>query len=89
MSLGVIVVSPGWVAGEHIRAFQRNPHTHVAAIVALRESERLRAGQYRERFGLDCRVAEDYGDVLAMEEAQIVTVCSINCFHYQHTLAAL
>ena len=89
MSRGVIVVSPGWVAGEHIRAFQRNPHTHLAAIVVSRESERRRAEQYQKTFGFECRVTENYADALAMEEAGIVTVCSINCFHYRHALAAL
>ena len=89
MSLGVIVVSPGWVAGEHIRAFHHNPHTHLAAMVVSRESERRRAEQYQKRFGFECRVTEDYDDALAMEETGIVTVCSINCFHYRHTLAAL
>jgi len=89
MSLGVIVVSPGWVASEHIRAFQRNPHTHVAAIVVSRDSEKRRAGEYQQRFGFECRVTEDYADALAMKEADIVTVCSINCFHYRQSLAAL
>ncbi|OGF98517.1 MAG: hypothetical protein A3F83_03080 [Candidatus Glassbacteria bacterium RIFCSPLOWO2_12_FULL_58_11] len=89
MSLGVLIVAPGWVAGEHIRAFSANPRTHVAAIAAFTEGERLRAAEYCRKYGFECRVTEDYTDALKMAEVQIVSVCSINCFHYPHALAAL
>ncbi|HUU29506.1 MAG TPA: Gfo/Idh/MocA family oxidoreductase [archaeon] len=88
-SLGTLVVAPGWVAGEHIRAFNGNPHTHVAAIAAFRDSERKRAEEYQKAFGFECRVTDNYLDALKMEEVEIVTICSINSLHYEHTLAAL
>ena len=31
-TLGVGIQGAGWVAGEHIRSFQKNPHTEVVAI---------------------------------------------------------
>jgi len=89
MSIGTLVVAPGWVAGEHIRAFTENPHTHVAAIVAFRDSQTERAQAYCKKFGFKCRITDNYADALKMEEVEIVTVCSINSLHYEHALAAL
>ncbi len=89
MSIGVVVITPGWVAGEHIRGFVENRHTHIAALVAFSEAQKLRAAEYCKKYGFECRVTDNLGDALAMDEVKIATVCSINCFHYEHTLAAL
>ena len=89
MSIGTLVVAPGWVAGEHIRAFAENPHTHVEAIAVFKDSQRERAQAYCKKFGFECRITDDYAAALKMKEVEIVTVCSINCLHYEHALAAL
>lgn len=89
MSLGVLITAPGWVAGEHIRAFQADPRSHVAAIYAARDSERERAKKYVAEFSLNCVVTDSFDEALALEEVRIVTVCSINCFHYTQALAAI
>ncbi|MCE5271198.1 Gfo/Idh/MocA family oxidoreductase [bacterium] len=89
MSVGVLVAAPGWVAGEHIRAFQADSRSHVAAIWAGRDSERARAAEYARRFNLDCVITDDYEAALALSAVQAVTVCSINCFHYGQALAAI
>ncbi len=87
MSMGVVVITPGWVAGEHISAFVENEHTHIAAIVAFSDAQKKRAAEYSKKF--ECRVTDNLEDALAMSEVEIATVCSINCFHFEHTLAAL
>jgi len=40
--MGVAILGTGWVSGEHIKAFQQNPHTEVRAILS-RERSRAEA----------------------------------------------
>jgi predicted dehydrogenase len=87
--MAAAVITPGWVAGEHIRALVENEHTHVAVIVAFSDAQKKRADEYCKKYGFECRITDNLGDALAMKEVEIATVCSINCFHYEHTLAAL
>lgn len=90
--LGVLIIGPGWVAGEHIKAYVRNPHTEVRAIAPARHSasQRERAGAYIRRFGLKaCRVEPDWRAALAKPDIHIVSVCSISLHHYEQALAAL
>src|SRR4051812_3282734 len=43
-TIGVAIHGAGWVSSEHIRAYQRNPHTEVVAIGSrTRESAERRA----------------------------------------------
>src|SRR5438045_3515079 len=44
--LGIAIHGAGWVAGEHIRSYQKNPHTQVVAIGSRRqESAQARADE--------------------------------------------
>ncbi|HEV2124293.1 MAG TPA: Gfo/Idh/MocA family oxidoreductase, partial [Chloroflexota bacterium] len=47
--LGVGIIGLGWVAGEHIKAYQQNPHCEV---VALSSSSRENAEAVQARHGL-------------------------------------
>jgi predicted dehydrogenase len=90
--LGVLIIGPGWVAGEHIKAYCHNPHTEVRAIAAARPgaSQRERAEAYCDRFRLrSCRVEPDWRAALGRLDIQIVSVCSISFHHYEQALAAL
>src|SRR4051812_46560352 len=85
-TLGVAVHGAGWVAGEHIRAFQNNPHTEVVAISSrTRESAEARA---RERGVTDAAIYTDYADVLADPRVDIVSVCTPPNLHPQNTIQA-
>ena len=59
--LGVLIHGAGWVAGEHIKAFQCNPHTRVVA-----SSSRTLAGAQRR--ARECRLA-DVGTYSQLERA--------------------
>lgn len=51
--LGVGVLGTGWVSGEHIKAFQQNPHTEVTALLSR---DRSRAEAKAREFNLGhCR----------------------------------
>ena len=55
--LGVLVHGAGWVSGEHIRAYQNNPHARVVAI----SSRRMESASRAEAAGLkDVRLYTDY-----------------------------
>jgi predicted dehydrogenase len=84
---GVGVAGISWVSGEHIKAFEKNPHTRV---VALQSASLDNAKAARERYGLrDAEVYTDYERMLADSRVDIVTICSTNEKHArQGTLAA-
>src|SRR4051794_26611334 len=55
---GVGIIGLGWVAGEHIKAYQQNPHCRV---VALASHSPERAEAIRKQYGLDgARLYSDY-----------------------------
>ena len=79
--LGVGIVGIGWVAGEHIKAFEANPH---ASVIALCSSSRENAENVRQTNGLGpARVYTDYEQFLQDPEIDIVAVCSVNNLHVE------
>jgi predicted dehydrogenase len=84
--LGVLVHGAGWVSGEHIKAFQKNPHTHVVAISSRRiESVRRRA----EEAGLEgIGTYTDFDRALKHEGVDIVSVCTPQHLHAENTIRA-
>ena len=84
--LGVGIVGIGWVAGEHIKAFEANPHANV---IALCSSSRENAENVRQTHGLGpARVYTDYEQFLQDPEIDIVAVCSVNNLHVEQGVAA-
>jgi len=84
--MGVGLVGPGWVANEHIKAFQRNPHTEVVAICS-RDLDRAKA--VIAQHGLKAKAYSDYEKLLADPAVKIVSVCTPNHMHAeQGALAA-
>ena len=85
-TLGVLVHGAGWVAGEHIRAFNTNPHTKVVAI----SSRKLDSCQRKAaEAGLtDVACYTDYAQALAHEGVDIVSVCTPQHLHAENTIAA-
>jgi predicted dehydrogenase len=83
---GVAVLGTGWVAGEHIKAFQQNPHTEV---VALLSRDKARAEARAAEFGLaDCRACTDLDQLLKDERVRIVSVCTPHHLHAAQAIAA-
>jgi predicted dehydrogenase len=84
--LGVGIVGPGWVAGEHINAFGRNPHTRVVAICGRTEET---ARRLKEAKGLeDCQIYSDYEKMLEQADLDIVSICTPNDLHAEEGILA-
>ncbi|MBN2309956.1 MAG: Gfo/Idh/MocA family oxidoreductase [Candidatus Hydrogenedentes bacterium] len=84
--MGVGIIGTGWVAGEHIAAYERNPHTRVVALCDLtEEAARAKAAAC----GIECAVYTDYKQMLARDDIQIVSVTSPPNFHPEHAIAAV
>lgn len=84
--LGVGIIGIGWVSGEHIKAYQANPHSEV---VALSSHSRANAEAARARHGLaNARVYTDYQDLLKDERVDVVSICSTNEVHAEQAVAA-
>jgi predicted dehydrogenase len=85
-TLGVGIVGLGWVAGEHIKAYQQNPYCRVAAL-ASHSSERAEA--MRRQYGLDgAKLYTDYRDLLKDGGVDVVSICSMNHEHAPQAIAA-
>ncbi|MBI3832647.1 MAG: Gfo/Idh/MocA family oxidoreductase [Planctomycetes bacterium] len=84
--LGVLVRGAGWVAGEHIKAFLKNPHTEIRHIDARSEH---RIEDYFRKFGFRCDAScEEYEHALERDDIDIVSVCTINYQHAQEAALA-
>src|SRR5437588_1991003 len=84
-TLGVAIQGAGNVSTEHIRAYQRNPHTEVVAIGSRREEgARAKAAQ----MGLDCAIYTDYDALLAHPGVDIVSICTPHDRHALETIGA-
>ncbi|HLK59725.1 MAG TPA: Gfo/Idh/MocA family oxidoreductase [Chthonomonadaceae bacterium] len=85
-TLRVAVHGAGWVAGEHIRSYQKNPHARVTAICSRRrESAQTRA----DEAGLsDVAIYTDYHALLADPNVDAISICTPPNFHPEETILA-
>ncbi|HXG24602.1 MAG TPA: Gfo/Idh/MocA family oxidoreductase, partial [Chthonomonadales bacterium] len=85
-TIGVGIQGAGWVSGEHIKAFQQNPHTRVVAICSrTRESAEARANEA----GLtQVNIYTNYEDLLRDKDVDAVSLCTPPNLHPQETIAA-
>ena len=81
---GAAIVGPGWVAGEYVKAFGKNPDTEVVAICS-RDQER---GERKAReWGLsNVAVYTDYEKMLADPRVDVVAITTSNCAHVDATI---
>ena len=78
--LGAAIIGAGWVAGEHIRAYQANPDVDLVAV----GSRRLATAQAKAaECGLDVPCYDDYDKLLADKNVDIVSVCSPGQVHVE------
>jgi len=83
--LGVGIIGTGWVAGEHIRAFEADSRTQVLALCGRsQESAKTKAAEC----GLDCETYDDYRAMLERDDISIVSIASPPNVHREHAVAA-
>ena len=71
--LGVGIIGTGWVSGEHIKAFGKNPHSRIVALCGRTpESARAKAAEC----GVHADICRSYDEMLARKDIQIIAVCS-------------
>jgi predicted dehydrogenase len=85
-TLGVGIVGTGWVSGEHIRAYEANPHTEVRGMVGLTGA--LAQAKKEEHTLARCRVYESLETMLNDPSIQIVSICTPHHLHVPQGLAA-
>lgn len=82
---GVAVLGTGWVAGEHVKAFARNAHTRVTALLSR---DRARAEAKAREHGLTgCRACTSLDEVLADDTVRIVSICTPHHVHVEQGVA--
>lgn len=83
--MGVGIVGTGWVAGEHIRAFEENPHTEVVALCSRTEAG---ARAKAEACGVQCGIFTDFGKMLGQDGIDIVSIATPPHVHREEAVAA-
>lgn len=87
--LGVMIIGPGWVAGEHIKGYLANPHTELKVMAGVVKEDEARAKEYMKKLNFQCDYTDNYEKVLNREDIDIVSICTINHLHYEETLASI
>jgi predicted dehydrogenase len=85
-TIGIGIHGMGWVAGEHIKSYGKNPHCKVVALCG-----RTRAGAEAKarEIGLEgARVHDTYEQLLADPEVQAISLCTPPNRHPQETILA-
>ncbi len=84
-ALGAAILGTGWVSGEHIKAFQANPHTEVRAILSR---ERARAEKKAQEYNLArCRAYTDLDELLKDGDIHVVSICTPHHLHVEQGVA--
>ncbi|NOX56500.1 MAG: Gfo/Idh/MocA family oxidoreductase [Planctomycetes bacterium] len=83
--LGVAIHGAGQVAYAHAASWQKNPHTKIVWVTSRRKES---AQRLVDQLGLDCRVGDDYEQVLADPEVDIVNLSGPNHVHTPQAIAA-
>jgi predicted dehydrogenase len=83
--LGVGIVGSGWVAGEHVKAYQRNPNTEVVAVCGRDEA---RTREKVRSWGIDCAIYTDYAKMLERRDVNIISICTPNDLHVDEAVSA-
>jgi len=82
---GVGLVGAGWVASEHIKAFEANPDTRVVAICS---SSRKSAEAKVKEMGITAEVCDSYDELLARPDVDIVSIATPNHLHFEEVMKA-
>lgn len=84
--IGVGIVGTGWVAGEHIKAFQKNAQSRVVAMTSrTREGAQAKA----EEAGIDdAQIYDSFEEMLSDPRVDAVSICSPPNKHPEQTIQA-
>lgn len=86
--LGVGLVGPGWVAAQHLQAFQTNPHTRIVALCGRNEA-RARKGLAEAGVSVAAaRFTTRYQDLLTAPDIDIISIATPNHLHAAQAVAA-
>jgi predicted dehydrogenase len=84
-TLGAAILGTGDVSGEHIKAYQANPHTEVRAILSR---DRARAEAKAREHGLaNCRAYTDLDELLTSSDIHVVSICTPHSLHPEQGIA--
>lgn len=87
-TLGVGLVGVGWVASQHLAAFQANPHTRVVALCGRNEGRaRARLREAGLQFP-DARFTTRFSDLLTAPDIDIISIATPNHLHADQAVAA-
>ncbi|MFH1615894.1 MAG: Gfo/Idh/MocA family oxidoreductase [Planctomycetota bacterium] len=78
-TLGALVIGTGWVAGEHIKAYMKNPNTEIRGLCDIIEGKAESVGA---QLGIDCAVGTDYKALVRRDDIDVISICSINSAHF-------
>jgi predicted dehydrogenase len=85
-TLGVGILGTGWVAGEHIKSYGKNPHCRVVALCSrTREGAEAKA---RESGATDAKIYDTYAEMLADPNLQIISLCTPPNQHPEQAIQA-
>ena len=79
------IVGFGWVAGAHIEAFREVPGATVAAICSRRQHD---PAELERRFGMPLKTYQNYEEMLADPELDVIDICTPHPFHADQAVAA-
>jgi len=83
---GAAVLGTGDVSGEHIKAYQQNPHTEVRAILSR---DRAKAEAKAREYGLaNCRAYTDVEELLKSPDIHMVSICTPHHLHVEQGVAS-
>lgn len=82
---GVAIVGCGWVAGEHIKAYENDPRSQVTALFDFNENQMKRA---IEEYNLKSSTYSDFDKMLEQDDIDIVVVCTPHNAHTEYVVKA-
>jgi predicted dehydrogenase len=83
--LGVAIHGAGEVAYAHAASWLKQPHAQIVSVTSRRTES---ARRLADRLGLDCRVGDDFGEVLRDDRVDVVNLSGPNHVHAEQAVAA-
>ncbi len=77
------VVGTGWVSGEHMAAYQANPHTQLVAVCGHSQES---AEKKLKEYGFKATIYTSLEKMLEKEKLDIVSICTPNHLHATQTI---
>src|SRR5258705_504942 len=84
--LGAAIFGAGWVAGEHARAYQACPRTHLVAVGSRKEESARKCAEYA---GVkDAFITTDFDALLRRPDVDVISITTPPDIHPQLTIKA-